>query len=327
MTSSRREGPRPAVVGTCTLPQDGETSPDDQLEKNLAIIDRMVAQAEAEGLRLDLAVLPEVSFQFARPTVEAVAEALDGRIVRAVAGRAKRHGIYATAPVHTRREGKVYNSVVLVDREGERVGVYDKVFPVMMSDGSLEYGITPGRQFPVFDLDIGRVGIQICWDIAFDAGWQALANQDAELVLFCTNPASPLFMRGRAVRHAYYIVAATVHPPAVMVDPIGRVLGTTSEMGEVLIRRLNLDYRVLHSNCLWEWPESRRKEYEGRIKLEWDAEAHEYLVTSCDPELPVRRFLEREGLLTGHQRIRRNIALQSEARDGPPVVPDPVERE
>jgi predicted amidohydrolase len=327
MASSRRDGPRPAVIGTCALCQDGAASPDDQLEQNLAIIDRMAAQAEAQGLRLDLAVLPEVSFQFARPTVEAVAETLDGRIVRAVAERARRYRIYATAPVQTRREGKVYNSVVLLDPQGERVGVYDKVFPVMMSDGSLEYGITPGREFPVFDLDFGRVGIQICWDIAFDAGWQALANQDAELVLFCTNPASPLFMRGRAARHAYYIVAATVHPPAVVVDPIGRVVATTCEEGEVLIARLDLDYRVLHSNCLWEWPEPRRKEYQGRIKLEWDPEAHEYLLTSCDSQLPVRRFLEREGLLTGHQRIRRNIALQLEARGGPPLIPEPVERE
>jgi hypothetical protein len=61
--------------------------------------------------------------------------------------------------------------------------------------------------------------------------------------------------------------------------------------------------------------------------VEWDAEAHEYLVTSSDPELSVRDFLRAEGLLTGRQRNARNIALQMEARGGPPTIPEPVERE
>ena len=95
----------------------------------------------------------------------------------------------------------------------------------------------------------------------------------------------------------------------------------------MLVQRIDLDFRVLHSNCMWEWSEERTSKYARRINLEWDPEAHEYLVTSCDPELPVRRFLETEGLLTGRQRNARNIALQMEARGGPPVVPKPVERE
>jgi hypothetical protein len=39
----------------------------------------------------------------------------------------------------------------LLDREGKPVGVYHKVFPVVLPDGSVEGGITPGHEFPVFD--------------------------------------------------------------------------------------------------------------------------------------------------------------------------------
>ena len=46
--------------------------------------------------------------------------------------------------------------------------------------------------------------------------------------------------------------------------------------------------------------------------MEWDVDRHECL----DPGLPVRRFLELEGLLTGRQRNGRNIELQWEARGG-----------
>jgi len=323
----RPTGPRPAVVGVCSLRQVGAKSPKTLLDDTVAMIDAMARRAEDQGWHLDLAVLPECSFEFAQGNVETIAQDLDGPVVTAVAERARRHGTYATAPVPLRRDDRVYNSVVILDRQGEPVGTYEKVFPVMMGDGSLEYGITPGREFPVFDLDFGRVGVQICWDVAFETGWQALADSDAELVLFPTNPASLVALRGRGWQHAYYIAASTVAPPAVLVSPTGRVLGTTSEDREVLVQRIDLDFRVLHSNCLWEWSEERTAKYAGRVNLEWDAEAHEYLVTSCDPELPVRRFLELEGLLTGRQRNARNIALQMAARGGPPVIPKPVERE
>ncbi|MCK4283432.1 MAG: carbon-nitrogen hydrolase family protein [Candidatus Brocadiae bacterium] len=325
--SQRKDGPRLAAVGTCSFSPEQAADPDEFLAHNLAMIDRMAARAEDQGWSLDLAILPECTFRFAGERVEDVAETVDGKVVSAIAEKAREHATYATAPVQLRRDGRVYNSVVLLDRAGEPVGVYDKAFPVMMTDGSLEYGITPGREFPVFDLDFGRVGVQICWDLGFEEGWQALADQDAELVVFCTNPAVPVALRGRAWRHGYYIAASTTHPPAMVVDPTGRVLASTSEAGEVRIVRMDLDFRVLHSNCLWEWPESRRKEYAGRVNVEWDADGHEYLVTSCDADLPVRRFLETEGLLTGRQRNGRNTELQLKARGGPPVMPEPVERE
>ncbi len=325
--SQRKDGPRPAVIGTCTFSQQGAADQDGFIAESLAMVDKMARRAQEQDLSLDLAILPECSFQFVKESVEEVAETLDGKFVTAVAEKARQLGTYATAPVPLWRDGRVYNCVVLLDRQGEPVGVYDKAFPVMMRDESLEYGITPGRQFPVFDLDFGRVGVQICWDVAFEEGWQALADQDAELVIFCTNPAVPVALRGRAWRHGYYIAASTTHPPGVIVDPTGRVMATTSEDKEVLVVRVDLDYRVLHSNCLWDWPESRREEYAGRVDVAWDVDGHEYLVTSNDPDLPVRRFLEVEGLLTGRQRNGRNIELQMEARGGPPAMPGPPERE
>jgi hypothetical protein len=196
-----------------------------------------------------------------------------------------------------------------------------------MRDGSLEFGVAPGREFPVFDLDFGRVGMQICWDVAFADGWQALADQDAELVLFATNPAVPLALRGYAWRHGYYIAASTVHPIAPVVDPVGRVIVATSADREVAVARINLDYRVVHSNCMWDWPLDEHPEYQGRMKIEWDADAHEFLVSSLVSDLPVQRFLTTEGLLTGRQRNGRNIELLLKERGGPPALPTPVVRE
>ena len=224
----RNDGPRFAVIGICTLRQVDAPSPEAQLEDNLQMMDRMARVAEERGWRLDVALLPEVSFKFAEGNLRAAAEKLDGRTATAIGEKARQLGTYATAPILRQSGGVVHNSLVLLGRAGRPVGVYDKVHPVMMRDGSLEFGIAPGREFPVFDLDFGRVGMQICWDVGFADGWQALANQDAELVLFATNPAVPLALRGYAWRHGYYIAASTVHPVAPVVDPIGRVVAATS---------------------------------------------------------------------------------------------------
>ena len=143
MSHRRRDGPRPVVVGVCSFRQTGAPDPETLLRDTLAMVDEMAARAEAQGWPLDLAVLPEASLEFVRESVEEVAEDLDGPVVTAVAERARRYHICATAPVPLRRDGRVYNSVVILDRQGDPVGTYEKVFPVLMSDGTLEYGITP----------------------------------------------------------------------------------------------------------------------------------------------------------------------------------------
>ncbi|MDA0745122.1 MAG: carbon-nitrogen hydrolase family protein [bacterium] len=327
MKHERKTGPRRAAVGTCILRQQDATSPEDLLDSELAMVDKMAWTAQEKGWQLDLAVLPEVSFKFVKDDVSGKAEELDGPRVRAFAERARRYSAYVTAPVVLRHNGKPYNSMVLLDRNGASVGVYDKAHPVLQGDGSLDFGSTPGTGFPIFDVDFGRIGIQICWDVAFAAGWQAMANQDAELVLFPTNPASMVALRGYAWQHGYYIVPSTVHPPSGIVDPLGRVIANLSEDREVQVVQIDLDYRVIHSNCMWAYRAKPHPEYDGRIQIDWDPEAHAYLATSLDPTLPIRTFMQKERLLTGRQRMRRNIELLEQEREGLLLVPPLVERE
>ena len=60
---------------------------------------------------------------------------------------------------------------------------YRKMHQVaVVGKDDLEGGVTPGGVTPVFACDFGKLGVQICWDIQFDDGWQALANAGAEIV-------------------------------------------------------------------------------------------------------------------------------------------------
>jgi hypothetical protein len=201
------------------------------------------------------------------------------------------------------------------------VGIYHKVFPVVLPDGSLEGGVTPGHDFPVFDLDFGRVGVQICFDVCYDEGWDALALQGAELVLFPSAAPSVSALISHAYRHGYYIVASTYRPPAIIVNPLGHEMAKAVSDREVAVVRIDLDYRILPSRFIWTRGNEIKKKYGDCIDFGWhDAEGF-CLLTSSDPKLPIGRLVEMENLETISEFLSRNQQAQTAARGGPLIMP------
>ncbi|HLK60154.1 MAG TPA: carbon-nitrogen hydrolase family protein, partial [Chthonomonadaceae bacterium] len=114
------------------------------------------------------------------------AETVPGPTTDAFAQRAREHRCYVICPIRTTRAGRQWNSAVVIDRSGDILGIYDKIHPVTTSPDYtvFEDGISPGKEPCVFDLDFGRVGIQICFDAGFPETWAALAQQGAQMVFW-----------------------------------------------------------------------------------------------------------------------------------------------
>jgi predicted amidohydrolase len=320
--TQRKPGPRPAVIGTCTLSPYGVAGGDTQrLADGLGLVDQMARQAESNGWRLDLVLLPEHFAQGERVPPAENAETLDGRVVAALAQKARAYGTYVGVPLRLREGKTLFNALILLGRNGEPVGVYRKAFPVLTLDGLLEGGLTPGREFPIFELDFGRVGAQICFDVFFDEGWETLDAREAELVLFTSATSGVAWLRSHANRHQYYIMASTFRPPSIIVDPIGQELARTTADRQTLVVRVDLDYRVLPWNSLRDWGKALGQKYGSRIRQDWHYEEDHCLLTSLDPELPVGELLKREGLETCREHLVRNTAAITAARGGPPERP------
>ena len=63
-----------------------------------------------------------------------------------------------------RDDGRIYNTSVVINPEGEIVTKYSKMFPFR----PYEAGIAAGTEFCVFDVpEVGRFGLSICYDIWF----------------------------------------------------------------------------------------------------------------------------------------------------------------
>ena len=109
-----------------------------------------------------------------------VAETIPGPSTKFLGGLAAKHHFYIVAGLYERAGKAIYNTAVLLDRDGKLTGRYHKVcIPREEVDG----GIMPGTEYPVFDADFGRVGLMICWDLEFPEVARELAARGAEVIL------------------------------------------------------------------------------------------------------------------------------------------------
>jgi predicted amidohydrolase len=79
-------------------------------------------------------------------------------------------------------EGRLYNAMYLLDRHGERIGTHRKTH-LTYAERALE-GLDFGDTQEVFDLDVGKVGILICFENYFPEPARIMAAQGAQLLLY-----------------------------------------------------------------------------------------------------------------------------------------------
>lgn len=146
---------------------------------------------------------------------------------------------------------RIYNCSYILDREGREVGRFRKVH---LTHSEILRGISHGDDFPVFDLDFGKVGIMICFDNYFPESARILGNRGAELVLYplygdTLIPQWELKMRARAIDNSMYIACSQIdNRPGVvytgLVDPEGNVLHRLELQPSWMVAEIEMDKAV-----------------------------------------------------------------------------------
>jgi predicted amidohydrolase len=130
------------------------------VEKNLALMAATFDRAAAEKPDLVLFTENLVDRSTQRPVAE-TAQPIPGPATRMLSEKARQYKTWVATSMHESDGGLIYNTAVLIDREGRIAGKYRKVHLAM---AEAEAGITPGSSYPVFNTDFGRVGMMVCWD-------------------------------------------------------------------------------------------------------------------------------------------------------------------
>ncbi len=272
----------------------------------------------------DLVCLPEAFHDVGMDRdIERTAEPLDGPTISAFASKARGARCYIVCPIHTREHDRIYNSAVLLDRSGQVAGVYHKVCPVTTSpDYTVFEGVSPGDSLPVFDLDFGRVGIQICFDIGFPENWQALAEKGVRMVLWPSAYDGGFPLRCYAYLHHYWVMSSTRSGRTRVIDPVGEILKETTDSSPVIVRNINLDYVVCHLDWNYSVEDRIKAKYGDRVDVRtWDPGSGHFIVEPKDPSVTCARLQEEFGFESTFEYHNRCRAAYKRIRDGKPPVP------
>jgi predicted amidohydrolase len=322
----RDRPPRKVLVGTVVSGYPVYLlSLENRLQKMDEVVETIAARAGSDypGKPLDLVVLPEAFL--ARPGDSLAQQAVRLEEVQPrIAACARRHHCYLVVPMLLREADalpRYGNAAVLMDRDGRVAGIYRKVHPVAPQNSDvLEAGITPGRSFPVFDCDFGRVGIQICFDMMYPDGWQALADQGAEIVVLPSANPDVVHPAAYAMQHEYYVVNATPRDRAAVVGPLGVIEAQVAQDGAVLVHQVDLSFALLHWDAVLEDGEALRRKFGDRVGYHYYDSEDSGIFWSNDPATPVGQMIRSLGLSETDAELERIRLLQEKARGGPPAA-------
>lgn len=196
------------------------------LDDNLITLEGLIRNAAAQGVNIILTpeliegpyfckTQEEDRFDLARPLETHPA-------VLAYEALAKELGVVLPVSVFERDGSHTYNSLVMIDADGSRMGVYRKSH---IPDGpgyQEKYYFRPGNTgFKVWDTKFGRIGVGVCWDQWFPEAARCMALAGAEVLLYPTaigaEPHDPSLetsrrwqraMQGHAVSNCMPVAAA-----------------------------------------------------------------------------------------------------------------------
>lgn len=246
---------------------------------------------------VDIACLPE---EFAGT----IAEPVPGPTTEAVAEVARKHRMYVICPLREQDGQEQYNTAVLLDRAGQVVGRYRKVF-VFWGEG-----LVPSREgVKVFDTDFGRISILTCFDLNYAELWHQAELQGAEIVFWPSAYGGGSPLNAYAVLHHYYVV------------PVGEgnLIDITGQAPKEVIKprpgqsiaTFDLDRTFVHVDFNAEKVAKLLKEHPGEVEQEqfFSREAW-YLLRAVKPGVRVRELCKQyqiEPLREYRQRSRREI--------------------
>ena len=320
--------PRKVVVGTVMQPFWGSyPGLQKRLDQLTGIVDRMEQQSEKKyGRGLDLAVLPEVAVTGEGERVGEVADwsfPLEGAVKDTFAREARKHHSYIVVPMYLLEDSsrKLCSNVgILIGRRGEVVGIYRKLhIAVPAGSDSMEKGVTPGKEVPVFNCDFGKLGIQICFDIEYDYGWAELARKGAELVAWPTQSPQTFRPACRAKQNHYYIVSSTWRNNASIFEPTGKIVSQVKwpasekkvEAGNlivpddnILVQELDLSYAILLWSRILKNGEALSEAYGDKVGYRYYEDEDRGIFWSNDARITIGEMLRHFGLLEEENELR-----------------------
>lgn len=223
-------------------------------DANLEKAYTFIFQAIQKGAKL--IVLPELFNTGYRveENDEKFAETIPGYTTDWMERICKENNIYLAGAILQRGSSSevVYDTAVLVGPEGF-VGSYQKIH--LWDRENTRF--SKGHNFPVFDTEIGKIGLQICYEVGFPEGSRIMALKGADIILYPSAFGKARYYawdtatKARALENGCFVIASnrtgTEKDETVfggksrIVDPLGTVLVEASDGEQVILAQVDLN--------------------------------------------------------------------------------------
>src|SRR5262245_54722952 len=217
-------------------------------ERNLEACLARLEEAAAAGA--ELLVLPECAIPgYMFDSVDEAmpfAEEIPGPSTETLATACARLGVYAVCGLLERDDDRLRNAAVFVGPDG-LIGSYRKTHLPFLG---VDRFTVPGDELPVYDTPLGRIGVEICYDLRFPEATRTLALKGADVIAHPTNfPVAAriqteLITVARAAENRIFLLTANRVGKerwgefcgwSQIVDPYGKRLAEANETEEELL--------------------------------------------------------------------------------------------
>ncbi|MBQ6425729.1 MAG: carbon-nitrogen family hydrolase [Clostridia bacterium] len=210
----------------------------------------------AASLRPDVITLPETwnTGYIPREGLDQASDTNGERTKRLLGALSRKHAVNIVGgSVSDRRDGGIYNTTYVFDRQGECVFRYDKIHLLSRFGENVAY--RAGNTFGSFLLDGVPCTAIICYDIRFPEICRAVAEPPVKMMFVSAQwPKSrseqlTAFLKTRAMENEIFLVANSSTPPnrqgqnrggSAIVAPRGNVLVSADSGQDVIFADLDL---------------------------------------------------------------------------------------
>lgn len=232
--------------------------------ENMRTVTRLVREAADAGASLVL--LPEYWPLLGRTDQDKLQHAEapgQGPLQDFMASTARNAGVWllgGTVPLVSGVPGKVLNTLLAYDTDGQQRARYDKIhlFGFNRGDESFDESrtIVPGSEVGVLETPFARVGLSICYDLRFPELYRAMGTCDLIVMpaafTYTTGRAHwEVLLRARAIENQCHVLAAAqggTHPNgrrtwghSMFIDPWGEVRTVLPEGEGLVLGELDVD--------------------------------------------------------------------------------------
>ncbi len=264
----------------------------------------------AGGFKPDVIVLPETFQSAGMPSeqIGEVAEPIPGPVFDLLSEASRKYNTNIIAGHLTRENGKIFNQALVINRAGELLGSYRKNYPV---ESEIENGVVPGTDAPVFDLDFGRIGVAVCFDLNWPEIWRRFAEQNIQMAFWISAYEGGFPLKSYAWTYKYPIVSSVWPYHARVIDVNGDVLCSTSRWSRVAFYELNLDREWYHTDLQMNKIAEIQKKYGDAVTVKTFTEEHLFLLENNVPGKTVKDIAAEFGLISYKDYIARCTAFRN----------------